>query len=603
MSFFDDSHIRQVIAATNIVELVGRYVALKQKGKDFVGLCPFHDDHSPSMYVSPAKQIFKCFVCGAGGDAIKFLQRREQLTFPEAVSFLAQQNGVQLPERKAEPTRSGEYSRKELEQSNVWVARLFRSTYEDAEKGQRARSYVDERGLTDEIARKFGLGWAPPMWDYVTASAAKQNQDTGKLVQTGVLVRKSDGSVYDRFRERLIFPVIDALGRVIAFGGRTLGDDPAKYLNSPESALFNKSQAIYGLHLAKDEIVKQRTAIVVEGYLDCIMSHQFDVANVVATLGTALTPEHAKTLSRYADKIILLFDPDEAGQKAADRALEIFFAQQIEVRLASLPTGLDPSDFLLKMGREAFLEILENATDALEYKWTLMLDRLEKTDTVAGRKQAIETFLSFIANAMASKKMDVVQSGLIINDVAKLLDQPASMIRDRFKQLERQAGQSPRRKETVVVKRDALDMDNTRRAQQEILEVLLNRPEMFEQVNNEIMPQDFGDPVLEQIASTIWRYCEQGGRGQTHEIISTIEDVTLSDLATDMAERGSKRENYDQTIAGALEYLKYIKLEESRKQLREQVTSAAKDYGKDVENALLMEIQAKMQNNPRKPGG
>jgi len=306
-AFFDDSHIQQVIASVNIVDLIGRYVALKPKGKDFVGLCPFHDDHKPSFTVSPVKQIFKCFSCGAGGDAIKFMMRREQMTFPEAVENLADQVGVKLPKRRGDSAAKGG-QRKALEQLARWAARTFRDAYEREDQGKTARDYVQSRDITEETAKKFGLGWAPDRWDYLTQAADADRCDTTGLIKIGLLVERDSGGCYDRFRQRLIFPVIDALGRVIAFGGRTLGDDDAKYLNSPESVLFNKSRMLYGLHLAKDRIVKSRTAVVVEGYIDCVMAHQFGLSNVVATLGTALTPEHTRILARYAERIILVFD-------------------------------------------------------------------------------------------------------------------------------------------------------------------------------------------------------------------------------------------------------------------------------------------------------
>ena len=230
---FNENHIQQILQSTNIVDVIGSYVALKARGKEFIGLCPFHDDRRPSLNVSVNKQIFKCFACGAGGDVIKFMMLREQMSFPEAVVLLAERSGVILPAREIQS--SGHVDRNQLEQVNRWVVKFFRGSFEHEQEGQRCRDYVSNRGISDEIASKFMLGWAPASWDGLVKAAEKDKQNFAYLRHLGLLIKKEQGGDYDRFRERLMFPVTDALGRVIGFGGRTLGDDPAKYLNSPES--------------------------------------------------------------------------------------------------------------------------------------------------------------------------------------------------------------------------------------------------------------------------------------------------------------------------------------------------------------------------------
>jgi len=421
-AYFNDAHIQQILQALDIVDVVGNYVALKPKGKEMVGLCPFHDDKRPSMNVSAAKQIFKCFACGAGGDVIKFMMLRERMTFPEAVRLLAERAGVKLPER--EETTGPQVDRNQLEAVNRWAARYFRSRFEHETEGAIARKYVQERQITDETARRFGIGFAPESWDSLVQAVQAEGLRGADFEELGLFCKKEDGGYYDRFRNRLIFPVLDAMGRVIAFGGRTLGEDTAKYLNSPESVLFNKSGALYGIHAAKDAIVRERTAVVVEGYTDCLMAHQYGVDNVIATLGTSLTTEHARLLSRYAERIVLVYDADAAGQKASDRAIEIFFRQQIEVRLATLPKGMDPCDFLLAKGADAFAELLSGATEALEYRWQLMSDQLEGEDTVHGRKRAVEEFILLVARACEQGNMDMMAEGLQLNNVAKLVEKP-----------------------------------------------------------------------------------------------------------------------------------------------------------------------------------
>jgi len=598
-AYFDQTHIQQILQAVNIVDVVSSYVALKPKGKETVGLCPFHDDKRPSLNVNAGKQIFKCFACGAGGDVIKFMMLREKLTFSESVRLLAERAGIKLPQRRKEA--GPKVDRNELEKVNRWAGGYYRTLYE-SEEGIRARKYLFDREISEESARRFGLGWAGGGWDNLVKAAQKDNQPLDHLIQLGLVIEKEQGGYYDRFRERLIFPVIDAMGRVIAFGGRTLGDDAAKYINSPESVLFDKSRALYGIQAAKDAIAKERTAVVVEGYTDCLMAHQQGLNNVVATLGTALTTEHARILSRYADRIVLVFDSDAAGQKAADRAIEIFFAQQIEVRLVSLPKGKDPCDYLLESGKESFLRLLEGATEALEYKWQATLRRLEQADTVNGRKRAVEEFLQLLAQAFRGGGMEAIGRGLVLNQVAKLVEQPSEQVHKRMVQLARRlGGQTGSGRGQPMEGQLHLAPDSYTNSVRQILEVLLNRPEMFETVEEVIPdPKEITDPILGPIAEHVWEYCRQGGRGSLAEIMAGIESTELSRIVTDMALAGEKRGNYEQDITAALADIGRVRLGRERQELREQASSVAEEYGEAAQTALLLDIQSKIREDGKK---
>jgi DNA primase len=489
--------------------------------------------------------------------------------------------------------------RNQLELINRWAAQYFRKCYDDPVIGQRAREYVASRGIEIDTARRFGLGWARENWDDMTIAAQKSGQNINGLTQVGLLVQKEQGGCYDRFRERLMFPVIDALGRVIAFGGRTLGDDPAKYLNSPESVIFIKSRALYGLHAAKDAIVKERLAVIVEGYTDCIMAHQYGVKNVVATLGTALTADHVRVLSRYADRIVLVFDSDEAGQKASDRAVEIFLAQNVELRLATIPEGKDPCDFLLLRGRDAFQELIDKATDAIEYKWKTTKERVTQSDTINGRKRAVEDFMTLIARTSAQGNMDSISRGFLVNHIAKLVEMPSEEVHQRINQLQKRLPQRNQLNQAEA----RTEEDARSRSYREILEVLLNRPELFEVVKQVIVsPDDLSHPDLLPIAQRVWRYCSGGGRGTLGEILAGCESVTLCKIMTDMAEQGAVRGNFESTLAGALRNWRRIQNEEARREVKELVLSASKKYGDDTEAAMLMDYQSKCEPDPRRVG-
>ena len=593
-AFFDQTHIQQILHTINLVDIISNYVSLKPKGKEMVGLCPFHEDSRPSLNVNTSKQIFKCFACGAGGDVFKFMMMREKLSFPEAVIFLAEKAGVKLPERRREPGEG--VDRNALEKLNRWAGRYYMGLYA-GEGGERARKYVADRGISEETADQFRLGWAPAEWDILVGAAQKESVDFDSLVKLGLLIQKEQGGYYDRFRERLIFPVIDAMGRVTGFGGRTLGDDPAKYLNSPESVLFDKSRALYGIHAAKDSIVKERVAIVVEGYTDCLMAHQFGLTNVVATLGTALTSEHAQALSRYADEIVLVFDSDMAGVKAADRAIEIFFGQQIEVKLVSLPKGMDPCDYLLEYGRDSLAELVGQAVEALEYKWQTMLSRLEGDDSVSGRKRAVEEFLNMAAQAFNRGGLDAISRGFVLNKVAKLVGQPADEVYKRLGQLERRLGGRATTGAQQPLRQRAAETDSYTSSVRQMLEVLLNRSELFELAKG-ALPEGWktDDPILRPIAERIWDYGEQGGRGGCAEIMAMVESTELSRIMTDMALEGEQRGNFEQSLADALSNINLLLADQDRQVLREQITVSKEKYGIAAQTAMMKDIQSKLKS-------
>lgn len=369
----------RVREASDIVRVVGEHVALRAKGREFVGLCPFHDDHSPSMNVVPSKQIFHCFVCGSGGDVFTFVQKFHRMDFREAIEYLAQRSGIELSPRRGAGPEAGAadgVSRASLYGAGAFAQEFFRSILRHAEHGRAGRELVARRGIAPEMVERFQIGCAPDRWDGLLLTLRAKGQDERAFVEAGLVKRRETGDgFYDGLRNRLIFPIHDGTGRVVAFGGRRINDeDEPKYLNSPESRIFNKSATLYGLHLAARAIQSEGFALVTEGYTDAIACHQAGFTNAVATLGTALTREHARVLRRMCDTVVLLFDGDEAGQRAADRAMEVLFAEPIDVRIATLDRHTDAKDpdELLKRsgGGEVFRRVLDGASELLELRFT-----------------------------------------------------------------------------------------------------------------------------------------------------------------------------------------------------------------------------------------
>lgn len=403
----------EIRGRVDLVELIGAAVPLKRAGERWKGLCPFHQEKTPSFTVNPKLGIFHCFGCHAGGDAFEFLKRHDRLDFPEAVRALAERTGVVLPTREGPRSEPG--VRESLLGLLDWAARRYEAWLWERADAERARRYLTERGITTDTARTFRLGFAPEGWDHLLGAAREAGHPVEALLGAGLVLPRQTGSGhYDRFRGRLVFPIADTQGRVIAFGGRALAGEEPKYLNSPETPLYQKGQTLYALHLAREVMAGSRRALVVEGYIDALMAHQAGIRDTVAVLGTALTPHHLGLLRRYADEVVLFFDADRAGAEAARRAEDLleqsaqphwwaldrkpdtFARAGLRLRVATLPPGHDPDTFLRQEGREAFEARCVAARNLLLYA----LDRIfaeEPTTTGRGRATGIARIALMLA--------------------------------------------------------------------------------------------------------------------------------------------------------------------------------------------------------------
>jgi DNA primase len=426
---------RRVLEATDIVRLIGEQLALKAKGREYLGLCPFHNDHKPSMCVVPHKQIFHCFSCGAGGDALRFVMDYHKMSFREALQHLADRAGIKLtPWRPSGAMFGGdgaEQSGAEEQQmpraamlgANQTACDFFRAILKHEEHGRAAREMIASRGVSAEMVEQFGLGAAPDKWDGLLLTVQRKGVDLAAYRAAGLLKVRDSGGLYDAFRNRLMFPIHDQIGRVVAFGARRLRDeDDPKYLNSSESAVFDKSTTLYGLHQAAQAIRTGRVAVVVEGYMDAIACHQAGVRNAVATLGTALTVGNARVLRRLCDSVILLFDGDVAGMKAAERAVEVFFAEPIDVRIATLAPHTDAKDpdELLKRegGREVLDRVFKAAVDPLD----LLFARMKTTvdgQGLATRARLVDEFTTRLVS-LGLSTVEPVRYQLIVKRVAQV---------------------------------------------------------------------------------------------------------------------------------------------------------------------------------------
>jgi DNA primase len=402
---FSSATLEQICAASDIVEVVGSYLPLKRAGANFVALCPFHKEKTPSFNVNPQKQIFHCFGCHKGGDVFKFVQEYENIGFTEAVRRLAERAHLPLEQEQDDGQRQQRFVKETLLQIHEAIAQRWQTALANDAAGQIARDYLQKRGVPDEAVQLFRLGYAPDAWDDTVNWAKSKGYEPALVEQAGLIIRKEEtGHHYDRFRGRLIFPICDEQGRIIGFSGRVLSGDEktAKYVNSPETPIFTKGRVFFGLDKAKRALLDASRAVICEGQLDLIACHMAGVHNVVAPQGTAFTADHARILKRYVDEVILCFDADTAGQSAAVRVQDSLLASGLAIRVATLPAPHDPDSFIKASGAAAFHELLAQAKEFFDF----YLDHLCATNDVATDKGQMAVVRAMAA--MVQKTSDTV---------------------------------------------------------------------------------------------------------------------------------------------------------------------------------------------------
>jgi DNA primase len=447
VSFLIDNDAKdRVRTAIDIVDLIGSYLQLRRQGANYVGLCPFHEDRRPSFNVNPTRQTWKCWVCDLGGDVFSFLMEKERITFPEALQMLADRAGVQLSSPRSGGRSSGSADHKKaMYEAMAWACQQYHHFLLKEPAAESARQYLQQRGISAASIQRFQLGFAPEQWSWLLDLGGQRGLKAELLEAVGLLVKSEQGKRYDRFRGRVLFPIRDPQGRPIAVGGRVLPGavDQAKYVNCNETRLYQKSQQLYGLDIAREAIQKQRTAIVMEGYTDVIMAHQHGVSHAVAVCGTALGESHIRLLRRYCDRVVLLLDGDEAGQKRTNEILELFIAAQLDLRVATLPDALDPCDFLMERGEAALSEIVSQAVDALQHKLNLLCQGLDPLVDTHRANVALEQMLELLAKAPRSSLLSDEAARLrqdqILMRLARQFAVDSAALRRRLEDLRRVA--------------------------------------------------------------------------------------------------------------------------------------------------------------------
>ncbi|VAW34751.1 DNA primase [hydrothermal vent metagenome] len=513
--------IEEVADRADIVEVVSGYIPLTRRGRNHVGLCPFHSEKTPSFSVSEEKNIFYCFGCHEGGSAIKFLMKHESLSFPEAVMVLARKYGIKI-EETGRP--QGTSLRERIFKQNALAQEYFAGVLRQS-SGERAREYLKDRGFDKSIVEEFSIGYATTRNDGLISYLRGKGEDL-ELAERAGLIGNHQGRIYDRFRERVVFPIIDVRGRVLGFGGRTLGDAMAKYLNTPESPVFKKAEVLYGLYQGRDAVNKAGFAIVVEGYFDHLALYKAGFKNTVATMGTALTPSHIRRLKQYTGLLYLLFDSDAAGRKAATRSLDLLLAEEAAARVVLLPGGADPDDFLKEHGAAALQKVIDEAEDIMEF----YLDQLKAEfdlHSPEGKGAYLNKAVPYLR-----KVRNEASRGHYTMKVALILGVEPRAVYAAIDAAARGAV------EPSVTLRKTVAPVVTKLAEETLLRVILKHLELFSpEVEKTITA--FKEPFFKAVAESVLPHFKSGVIHQD-KMIEEIEDEAIKDFVAMAIFKGEK---------------------------------------------------------------
>jgi len=575
MAFIPEDKLLEIKDAARIEEVVGQYVPLVQKGKNLLGLCPFHADTSPSFTVSPEKGIFYCFGCGAGGNVISFLMQHQRLSFPEAAQELARRYNIPLPLKDLGPEGSREAGRRTKAYEINQVAASFYEATLNSAAGKPGRDYLVRRGLTPEVIKAFHLGYAVDDWDSLRRHLQSRGLSLEAAQDAGLLMPRTSGGFYDRFRDRIIFPIFDRQSRVIAFGGRIIGKGEPKYLNSPEGQLYHKGRSLYGLPQASDALRLSGVALVVEGYLDLISLQTRGISNVLATLGTALTREQVRLLKSLANKVVLVYDGDAAGAKAMQRAFPLFAQESLPVRALALPAGQDPDDYARSQG----VEIFQSAWEAAQPWFTFLLEGLIATHglEVEGRVRILEELRPYFQAISEPVEQDLwrktaaqrlgVDEGVLRRSLASFAPISASRIR-------------PATGVTVSLERG-------------LLRWVLGQPQMVEVEELELWALEFENGDLKELLGLIIENCRQHGKLDHGLLVQQAERESLRQqiCALTLTEEEQSGQAHDLLADHWRRDLEIRRLKKASAKLKERLQqAAAQDSDADL-TALLAQRQ------------
>ncbi|MBI2805255.1 MAG: DNA primase [Planctomycetes bacterium] len=598
-----DALKQQVKEANDIVGVVGSYISLRPKGPTFMGLCPFHEDSRPSFDVDPRRQRYRCWACGKHGDVFNFVQEHEKVSFPEALELLARRAGISLENFQKNPPGP---SRTGMLDVMKWAAEQFQSCLLDSPQAEVARDYLGERKLSLETIRNFGLGYAPESWEWLVANAANAQKPADLLETVGLIAKRNEGrGYYDRFRDRVMFPIRDLQGRIVGFGGRilpssSLSDRGPKYYNSSETPLFSKSDQLYGIDQARQAASKAGYLAVVEGYTDVLMAHQHGVSQVVATMGTALNARHIKKLRGIVSRVVLVFDADAGGKGGVDRALEVFVKSDLDLRIATLPEGLDPCDLIAGQGPEPFRLALEEAIDVFEYKLQAAWAK-HAAGGLEGRRLAAEEMLGVLALTPDERS---VKLELMVNRIAQRLLIKEETVWSRLKELRKKNEPGPRMN-AAIPGDAALEEPLPERSapaaphERELVELLLAEPALIARSVIEIPFAEVEHPGLRHVIETLYRLHALGQTTDLDHLREPLNNERLWDRLFDFQLRGLDYPDRPDVFQKVLARFRERRLLRRKQALKNQLQEAADPETK----SQLMRQYRDLENSEAKMRG
>jgi DNA primase len=580
----DDAIKDQVKEATDIVAVIGQYVTLRRRGSNLLGLCPFHTEKSPSFTVHADRQFFHCFGCGKGGDVFTFLMEHEGWSFPEALKYCAEKAGIKLPER-----RDAGDPQSRLSDEMTHALELADQIYRHAlftPIGKHALDYLTNRGMQEQTLKRAGVGYAPSSYETVLKSAESRGLSRKALETAGLIIPSSKGgNPYDRFRNRITFPIVNLSGKTVGFGARALAEeDQPKYLNSPETPLYQKGRILYGLVVARDAIRRENRAIIVEGYMDWLTMVEAGIDNVVAVSGTALTDTQAKLLSRFCERVTMMFDADAAGQRAALRGIDIAFNAALGVDVAVLPKGEDPDSFIRRQGVDALRRILVVSTGIAEYRI-----ESERAKSPGGR-------LDFLAQEklikefgeLAQKLDDVTRREAFLTEVAALLEIDTKIVRQALKM-----APAPRPVKGAPAQREILS------PQAEFLRVLLESPDYVRRARITIVPEDFDHAVIRGMYETLLERTADGSwPAAPQELGTTPEEIERwSRLMTHSVDPASCERALEDGLSA------FAQLRRPAPQIRKLIAQAERVGDSGTATKLTVELSEALRLDKTEPAG
>jgi len=596
-NFISEDKIEAVKNAADIVEVVSEYVSLKKTGRNYSGLCPFHSEKTPSFTVSPEKQIFHCFGCNTGGNVFSFLMKQDGLSFPEAVRFLAKRYGIDLPAAKMSGRMRQQISeREQLIRINRMALDFFHRKLCGDRQGQKALDYLKGRGITKKVVDEFKLGYAPRSWDALLNFLRGRRVPVDMIEKSGLIIaRKDKTGFYDRFRDRIIFPIVNMSMQTVGFGGRVMDDSLPKYLNSPETPVYNKRRLLYGLQAARKKCRENNILYIVEGYFDQLALYQKGIQNVAATLGTALTPEHIHMMKGFVKQAVLIFDSDEAGVKASERSVGMFIREGVQARIAMLPEGHDPDSFVSEKGPGAFYKLAENAMEVMSF-----LMRVAETKhglSVNGKLRILDD----LCPAMASIT-DANARQLYARELSEWLgiDEKAVLekIRNSLAAAEREGRLAGRRAAKL---RDDGGTRSSRggepstkvfanRLERQVVAMMLQYPAMLSEIEASGVLDYFMDDTLAGLGRFILEHRPEEAKGVSN-LISMVDDAEKRNI---LASLSLKEEMWNRRDCRKI-ISKLIANSPKRREisLKEQISMAEKENNPDLVLKLLEELQKK----------